>query len=101
MKKFIVSIFALVCAASLSQAQQLQQLPNDPAVRTGKLDNGLTYYIRHNELPAQRAEFWLCTDAGVHVLHAHFTELFQSCVTTLVTIIQTTDLIVCLLQTLN
>ena len=64
MKKFIVSIFALVCAASLSQAQQLQQLPNDPAVRTGKLDNGLTYYIRHNELPAQRAEFWLCTDAG-------------------------------------
>lgn len=64
MKKFIVSILALVCAASLSQAQQLQQLPNDPAVRTGKLDNGLTYYIRHNELPAQRAEFWLCTDAG-------------------------------------
>lgn len=64
MKRIIVSIAALVCAASLSFGQELQQLPNDPAVRTGKLDNGLTYYIRHNELPAQRAEFYLATDAG-------------------------------------
>ena len=40
------------------------QLPNDPEVRTGKLENGLKYYIRHNGIPAQRAEFWLATDAG-------------------------------------
>ena len=24
-------------------------IPVDPAVRIGKLDNGLTYYIRHND----------------------------------------------------
>ena len=34
--------------AALAAGQELPQLPNDPAVRTGKLDNGLTYYIRHN-----------------------------------------------------
>lgn len=40
------------------------QLPNDPAVKVGKLENGLTYYILHNEKPAQRAEFYLATNAG-------------------------------------
>jgi zinc protease len=42
----------------------MQQLPNDPAVRQGKLDNGLTYYIRHNDKPEQRAEFYLATNVG-------------------------------------
>ena len=41
-----------------------QHLPGDPAVRKGKLENGLTYYIVHNELPAQRAEFYLATNVG-------------------------------------
>ena len=45
-------------------AQGMQTLPNDPAVRVGKLDNGLTYYILHNEIPAQRAEFYLATNVG-------------------------------------
>ena len=30
----------------------------------GKLDNGLTYYIRHNDKPAQRAEFYLASHVG-------------------------------------
>ncbi|MCP3980848.1 MAG: insulinase family protein [bacterium] len=38
--------------------------PFDPDVVTGKLDNGLTYYIRHNERPKQRAELWLVLNAG-------------------------------------
>jgi len=42
----------------------LQQLPNDPAVRVGQLDNGLTYYIRQNALPEKRAEFYLATNVG-------------------------------------
>jgi len=41
-----------------------QHLPGDAAVRKGKLENGLTYYIVHNELPAQRAEFYLATNVG-------------------------------------
>ena len=64
MKKFLILAAALFGAAALGSAQQLQQLPNDPATRVGKLDNGLTYYIRHNEKPAQRAEFYLATDVG-------------------------------------
>lgn len=39
-------------------------IPPDPAVRIGQLDNGLTYYIRHNTKPAKRAEFWLAVNAG-------------------------------------
>ena len=39
-------------------------LPNDPEVKVGKLDNGMTYYIRHNAQPAQRAEFYLATNVG-------------------------------------
>ena len=40
------------------------ELPVDPNVRIGKLENGLTYYIRHNAQPAQRAEFYLATNVG-------------------------------------
>ena len=32
-------------------AQQLPAIPVDKDVRIGKLDNGLTYYIRHNDYP--------------------------------------------------
>ena len=46
------------------QLPQLPQLPNDPATRVGKLDNGMTYYIRHNDKPADRAEFYLATNVG-------------------------------------
>ncbi len=41
-----------------------ETMPLDPAVRTGVLDNGLTYYIRQNDQPAQRAEVWLAINAG-------------------------------------
>ena len=65
-KKFIISALALVFSAALlsAQGQQMPTIPNDPAVRIGKLDNGLTYYIRHNELPKERAEFYLATNTG-------------------------------------
>ena len=39
-------------------------LPLDPAVRVGKLDNGLTYYVQRNTEPANRAELWLAVNAG-------------------------------------
>jgi zinc protease len=40
------------------------QLPLDPAVRSGKLDNGLTYFIRKNAEPEKRAELRLAVNAG-------------------------------------
>ena len=39
-------------------------MPIDPAVRIGKLDNGLTYYIRKNSKPEKRVEFRLAVNAG-------------------------------------
>ncbi len=39
-------------------------LPVDPLVITGKLPNGLTYYIRHNAKPEQRVSVRLAVKAG-------------------------------------
>ena len=64
MKKFLFLAAGLL-AATLSWGQQMpEQLPIDPSIRTGKLENGLTYFIRHNEKPADRAEFYLATNVG-------------------------------------
>ena len=43
---------------------QMPKLPVSEKVTVGHLDNGLTYFIRHNELPAGRAEFYLATNVG-------------------------------------
>ena len=45
-------------------AQQMPPIPADPDVRVGKLDNGLTYYIRHNNWPENRAEFYIAQKVG-------------------------------------
>jgi len=52
-------------------AQQPQSLPIDSAVRVGKLENGLTYYIRHNEYPKQRAEFHIAQAVGAILEEDH------------------------------
>jgi zinc protease len=41
-----------------------QNIPLDPAVRTGKLANGFTYYIRHNEEPKKRVIIYLANKVG-------------------------------------
>jgi zinc protease len=41
-----------------------EELPVDPNVRIGALDNGLTYYIRTNDEPTNRAELYLAVNAG-------------------------------------
>ena len=65
MKKIFLFAALLFSAAAMSaQMPAPTQLPNDPAVRKGRLENGLTYYIRHNDKPAQRAEFYLATNVG-------------------------------------
>ena len=70
MKRFILS--TLVLALSLvSVAQQPQSLPIDSAVRVGKLENGLTYYIRHNEYPKNRAEFHIAQAVGAILEEDH------------------------------
>jgi len=47
-----------------ASAQQSQPIPVDPEVRIGKLDNGLTYYIRHNAEPQGQANFYIAQKVG-------------------------------------
>jgi len=39
-------------------------VPIDPALTAGTLENGLTYYIRENSRPEDRADLWLVVNAG-------------------------------------
>ena len=73
MKKLLLILAVLGLAATTALRAQdmeeanrymLQNLPNDPAVRVGHLDNGLTYFLLHNALPEKRAEFYLATNVG-------------------------------------
>jgi zinc protease len=58
-------VLALLALAHTGFAQDLtQKLPLDSAVRTGKLANGLTYYIRANKKPENKVEMRLVENAG-------------------------------------
>lgn len=63
MKKLITFVFAAVMSLA-AQAQQMPDFPMEKALRYGKLDNGLTYYIRHNEEPKERANFYIAQKVG-------------------------------------
>lgn len=64
MKKILIALAAFLTVCASSASAQTEPLPNDPAVRKGQLENGMTYYIMHNAQPAGRAEFYLATDVG-------------------------------------
>ena len=57
-------MFLLLLSVQVNAQQETQPLPVDPKVRYGKLDNGLTYYIRHNEQPKDRADFYIAQRVG-------------------------------------
>ncbi len=62
---FVAVLTVLSTALMVAQdMSQLPQIPVDPDVRIGKLDNGLTYYIRHNAWPEHRAEFYIAQRVG-------------------------------------
>ncbi len=62
-KKAFAAI-VLVGGFSAVYAQQMPPIPTDPDVRIGKLENGLTYYIRHNALPEKQADFYIAQKVG-------------------------------------
>ena len=47
-----------------AQQPEIQPLPIDPKVKYGQLSNGLTYYIRHNAQPKDRADFFISQNVG-------------------------------------
>ena len=62
MRGILLTVIACLTIALAMAAEQA--LPVDPEIRMGRLDNGLTYYIRHNAVPKGRAEFWLVQNTG-------------------------------------
>lgn len=63
LKHFLFLVLLMV--VSMAQAQmEMPPVPVDPEVRTGKLDNGLTYFIRHNNWPEHRANFYIAQKVG-------------------------------------
>ena len=65
--KFIVSslfLFLSVLLNAQTNVDLTSLLPQDPKVTKGVLDNGMTYYVRSNENPKNRAELYLVVKAG-------------------------------------
>ena len=64
-----VWIFFLFFICPVAQAQDIHfdlqtSLPMDTAIKKGRLDNGLTYYLRYNGKPEKRIEIRLAIKAG-------------------------------------
>ena len=64
MKKILFLVFLGIQLAFAQQIQLTDKLPMNPAVKVGKLKNGLTYYIHKNVEPAKRAQLRLVIKAG-------------------------------------
>ena len=82
LKLFLTLILCFVATFAFSQQpiNGEKELPVDPKVKIGKLDNGLVYYIRKNSKPEKRVELRLVVKAGSmqetdeQLGLAHFTE---------------------------
>jgi len=83
MKKLLFAFVCIFLGLGIASAQKVNldaDLKADPNVKIGKLDNGMTYYIRHNETPKNRVELRLAVNAGSNQEEenqrglAHFTE---------------------------
>lgn len=57
-------VLALLAVACLATAQQMPPLPVDTSVHTGKLANGLTYYVRYNNYPEHHVNFYIAQRVG-------------------------------------
>lgn len=64
---FIYILVLLLIFSGVVSGQNLDPnspVPPDPNIRIGKLENGLTYYIKYNKKPEQRIELRLAINAG-------------------------------------
>ncbi len=60
----VFAMFLMIATSSQAQYKLTDSLPQDPALKKGKLSNGLTYYIRQNKKPEQKVELRLVVKAG-------------------------------------
>lgn len=68
MRKILIVLAAILVAMivkmGMAQSPLSQPVPMDPEIRSGRLTNGMTYYIRHNEEPKERASFYIIQNVG-------------------------------------
>ena len=62
--KHMMLLLALFASITTLKAQQMPPIPVDKGVRIGQLKNGLTYYIRANKRPENRANFYIVQRVG-------------------------------------
>jgi zinc protease len=62
--KLLAVVLITVACTAQAQVNLNDKLPVDPAIKIGKLANGLTYYIRQNKKPEQKVELRLVVNAG-------------------------------------
>ena len=58
------SLFFILSVVNAQDFELQTPLPVDSAIKIGYLDNGLTYYLRHNAKPEKRIELRLAVKAG-------------------------------------
>lgn len=81
-RTILLSLTVLCCLSVNAQvtADLQNPLPQDSRVKSGKLKNGLTYYVMENQKPEKRVELRLVVNAGSVLENddqlglAHFTE---------------------------
>src|SRR4051794_10189217 len=57
-------ILVMMCGVLAAQTGLNDKIPVDPAIKIGKLSNGLTYYIRKNGKPDKKVELRLAVNTG-------------------------------------
>jgi zinc protease len=62
---FVAFLSTLLLTTVLcGQVDLSQPIPVDPTIRMGKLDNGLTYFIKQNREPEKRVSFYIIQNVG-------------------------------------
>jgi len=68
MKRFKFALSALllmiISVNTMAQVDPMSPMPNDESVRSGVLENGMTYYIKSNQEPKERASFYIIQNVG-------------------------------------
>ncbi len=62
MRRNFLSCLVIATLSIIAMAQE--PVPADPSVRTGTLPNGLTYYVKKNNYPEHRADFFIAQRVG-------------------------------------
>ena len=64
LRKLFVAVALLTSSFASAQQMQMPTIPVDKDVRIGHLDNGLTYYLRYNNMPEKKANFYIAQRVG-------------------------------------